>query len=98
MNSPKRLMDDERGLRHVSLKKKKRVARKPFHAGDGFYGLFRLVEEAFNNGFEDFVLDDWKSSQRRNIRGSGISRLESWLEQGLHDTLYARRILRKSKR
>ncbi len=98
MNSRNELFTDERGLRHVSLKKKKRAKREKFSVRDYFHELWKGMEDIFENNFEAFVLDEWKWEQRRRIRGSGISRLEEWLKQGMNDTLYARRILRKGKR
>lgn len=97
MNWLKRHTADERGLLHVSQKKKKRAKKEPFSVRDYFHKLWKTMEDEFENNFEDFALDEWQWDQRRRIRGSGIARLEEWLKQGIHDTLYARRILRKTK-
>ena len=97
MNWLKRHTDDDGPMRPVEKKKKKRAKQKKFNVRDFFHDLWRAVENAFDDNFEDFVLDEWKWAQRRRMRGNGLVRLEEQLTQGLHDTLYARRILRKTK-
>jgi hypothetical protein len=90
--------DNDGPMRPVEKKKKKRAKKSTFGIQQYFHEIWKRLEDCFENNFEDFVLDEWKWEQRRRIRGSGISRLEEWLKKGIHDTLYARRILRKGKR
>jgi len=97
MNSRSLHMDDDGPMRPVEKKKKKRVKTEKFSVRDVIHPLFKGLDKQFEDSFEDFVLDEWRFTQRRRIRGSGINRLEEWLKKGIEDTLYARRILRKGR-
>jgi hypothetical protein len=98
MNSQRRYTDDDGPMRPVEKKKQKRAKPKKFNVRDYFHELWRTVKHTFEDNFAEFVLDDWQWEQHRRMRRHVLVRLEEQLTQGLHDTLYARRILRKGKR
>ncbi len=97
MNSPKRLIEEEETGLLASYLKRKKIPKKQFDARRPFHNLWQDIHDQFHDNLEEFALDEWKLEQSSRIHRSAVMSLQDFLERGMLNTLYARRILRKGK-